>query len=307
MNPPARRKEGQARTTIVLNSEHETEDGERKTRTHAPIGQEDNSGQGELLFSGRVVLSRREGKNVYLRSLRPGEEDTGEGVRIEAGERVLIDAGDLSFNSRQIDASLSSPGTGGYAPVANTIWTWYQVAPRPGEFFLLFFALARRTDAAHALWSAAIEARDEAREKKGTPRRTAAFELLATAEMMVIALHRCFEMMEGLRASFCPALPIPASVQTIRRAVKEIRHAFEHIDDRARGRIDPHGTVDPDALTIFNQPGFVHSSLLRYRGHALNLETEVIAALLDAREFIMKAIDEGPVQNNEGPNRNSAT
>ena len=299
MNPPSRDKADQAKTTIVLHSEHETVDGERRTSTHAPIGKESNADQGEELFTGRVVLSRREGKNVYLRSLRPGEEDTGEGVRIEAGERVLIDAGDLSLNSREIDASLSPPGPGGYAPVANTIWTWYQIAPRPGQFFMFFFALARRTDAAHALWTAAIEARDQAREKAGTPRRTASFELLATAEMMVIALHRCFEMMEGLRSSFCPSLSIPASVEVLRPAVREIRHAFEHIDDRAQGRIDPRGNVDPEALTIFIQPGFVHSSVLRYRSHTLNLETEVIAALLDAREFIMKAIDEGPVQNSE--------
>ena len=302
MNAPDRNNDDQARTTIVLHSEHETGDGERKTRTHAPIGREGNADQGEMLFSGRVVLSRREVKKVYLRSLRPGEKDTGEGVHIRAGEQVLIDNGDLVINSREIDASLSSPGPGGYAPVANTIWTWYQVAPRPMAFFLFFFALARRTDAAHALWTAAIEARDDTREKTGTPRRTAAFELLASAEMMVIALHRCFEMMEGLRASFCPTLSIPTSVETIRSAVKEMRHAFEHIDDRARGRIDPRGTVDPDALTIFDQPGFVHSSILRYRGHTLNLETEAIEALLDAREFIMKAIEEGPVKNSEGWN-----
>ena len=47
----------------------------------------------------------------------------------------------------------------------------------------------------------------------------------------------------------------------------------------------------PDALTIFNQPDFVNSSVLQYKTLTLNLETEVIAALLDCREFIMNAID----------------
>ena len=256
------------------------------------MSEENKQDEGEFLFAGGVALSRREGKNVYLRSLRPGEQDSGEGVRIEAGESVLFDAGDLSFNSRQVDAFLSSPGPDGYAPVANTVWTWYHIVPRHVGFFLFFFSLARRADAAHALWTAAIEARDEARKESGTSRRHAAFKALATTEMTVIALHRCFEMMYGLVDKFCPGLPIPASVNTIRPAIKEMRDAFEHIDDRAQSRINQRGTVHPDALTIFNQPGFVHSSVLRYKAHALNLETEVIAALLDAREFIMKAIED---------------
>ena len=71
----------------------------------------------------------------------------------------------------------------------------------------------------------------------------------------------------------------------------EIRHAFEHIDERAQGKINQRKT-HPDALTIFHQPDFVNSSVLQYKTFTLNLETEVIAALLDCREFIMSAIDQ---------------
>ena len=75
----------------------------------------------------------------------------------------------------------------------------------------------------------------------------------------------------------------------------EIRHAFEHIDERAQGKINQQ-KAHPDALTIFNQQNFVNSSALQYKTHTLNLETEVIAALLDCREFIMNAIDERAAQ-----------
>ena len=246
---------------------------------------------GNFLIAGRLVPLGRKGNIIYARSLRPGEIDTGEGVHVKAGEELVIPAGELTFDSREVDAYYNPARPGGYAPVANTVWTWYQIAPVKQGFFLYIFALARRTDAAHALWASAIQARDDAREAKGIPQRQGALNALATAEMALIALHRCFEMVYGLTEKFCPGLEVPDSVDKIRDPVTEIRHAFEHIDERAQGKVNQHKT-HPDALTIFNQPDFVNSSVLQYKTHILNLETEVIAALLDCREFIINAIDE---------------
>ena len=104
---------------------------------------------GEFLTSGRIVLDRREGNKVFVRTLRPDEEDTGEGVNIRAGEQLIFEAGALVINSREIDTH-SVKGRGGYAPVANTVWTWYQIVGEQLGFFLFFFSLARRVDAAHA-------------------------------------------------------------------------------------------------------------------------------------------------------------
>ena len=73
-------------------------------------------------------------------------------------------------------------------------------------------------------------------------------------------------------------------------AVLEMRNAFEHIDERAEGKVGG-GRFDADALTIFNQSEFVESSILRHRDHRLNFETDVIAALVDSRDLIMDAID----------------
>ena len=58
--------------------------------------------------------------------------------------------------------------------------------------------------------------------------------------MALIALHRCFEMVYGLVEKFCPGLQVPDSVDKIRMPVIEIRHAFEHIDERAQGKITQH-------------------------------------------------------------------
>ena len=182
-----------------------------------------NQTDGNFLFAGRLVPLGRKGNIVYARSLRPGEEDTGKDVHVKAGEQLVIPAGELVVDSREVDAYYNHAGLGGYAQVANTVWTWYRITPETLGFFLYFFALARRTDAAHALWAAAIQARDDAREAKGIPQRQGALNTLATAEMAIIALHRCFEMVYGLVEKFCPGLQVPASVDKIRAPVMEIR------------------------------------------------------------------------------------
>ena len=46
-------------------------------------------------------------------------------MRIEAGETVLFETGDLPITSRHVDTFVSARGPDGYAPVANTFWTRY--------------------------------------------------------------------------------------------------------------------------------------------------------------------------------------
>ena len=45
-----------------------------------------NGDGSDFLYSGRLVEMKREENTVYARSLRRGEEDTGEGVHVGAGE-----------------------------------------------------------------------------------------------------------------------------------------------------------------------------------------------------------------------------
>lgn len=245
---------------------------------------------GEFLVGGRIVPVRREGNKVFVRTLRHGEEDTGGSVQLQAGHQLVFETGAFVIDSRQIDAQ-SPKGFGGYAPVANTVWTWYQIVSEKWDFVLFLFALARRVDAAHGLWVAAIQARNKAREEGGIPRRPGFFNELAMAEVAVIALHRGIKMVYSLIKTFNLELDMPDNIQEIRPAVEEIRHAFEHIDDRAQGRVGRSPKMHPDALTIFHQPDFFESSILRYKEHSLNFEEDVISALLACRELVMAAID----------------
>ena len=336
---------------------------------------------GSFLYAARMVEMKRDGKTVYARTLRRGEEDTGEGVHVGKGERLTIPKGEMVIDSRDVDEYHNPVGVGGYRPIANTVWAWHQFATEQLGFFLFFFALARRIDAAHALWASAIEARDSARERRGgvaarqahfaalgaaemtiialgrcyrmvngliekfCPKNTvwawhqfateqlgfflfffalarridaahalwasaieardsarerrggvaarqAHFAALGAAEMTIIALGRCYRMVNGLIEKFCPGdkLSVPDSVAETNAAVKAMRDAFEHIDERAEGKVKI-GELHPEALTIFDQPDFVASSMLRYRQHELDFESQVIRALVDCRELLMDAVD----------------
>ncbi len=249
-----------------------------------------NQNQGDSLFAGRIVPIRREGKVVYARSLRRGEEDTGEVIQLEKGDRLVIPAGELVIDSRDIDELHNPKGRGGYRPVANTVWTWYRVATERLGFFLFFFALARRVDAAHALWVLAVEARERATREDGIFQRRAQFDALAAAEVAIVALGRCYQMVETLVETHCPELALPDSVAETLEAVRELRNAFEHIDDRAQGIVGG-GKFDAEALTIFDQPDFIRSSILRYKDREINFEVQVLAALIACRDLIMDAID----------------
>ena len=133
-----------------------------------------------------------------------------------------------------------------------------------------------------------------AKEEGAIPRRTGFLNALATAEVTIVTLHRAMTMVYSLRDKFCPDLEVPNNVQRIRDAVREMRNAFEHIDERAEGRVGKSKEMHSDALTIFDQPDFVESSVLSYKTYSLNFQDDVLSALLDCREFIMEVISARP-------------
>ena len=244
----------------------------------------------DLLYMSRLVPDGREGNKVFARSLRPGEEDTGEGVNVRAGEQLVIRAGGLVINSDEIDA-LSPKGYGGYAPVANTVWTWYSIVGEQVGFFLYLYALARRLDAAHAAWELAMRERENARGEGAIAQRIGLFRALSEAEVTIIALHRAMNMLQQFDGVFPLDLEIPDRIRKLEPIVKDMRDAFEHIDERAQGKINIRGQMDAEALTIFNQPYFIGSSVLHYRGKSLRFHEDVLAALLSCRELVLKVID----------------
>ena len=243
-----------------------------------------------FLLGGRLIPIKREGNKVFARTLRFGEEDKGETVHLNAGDQLIIPAGELVINSRAIDADVKK-GLGGYAPVANTVWTWYRIVGEELGYFLFLFSLARRIDSTHLLWTHAIGELEDARTKYGIPERMGFYGALGVAEATIIALHRGIDMAFSLIDQFSLDIEISDNIESIRNTIKEMRDAFEHIDSRAKGRVGMQEKEDPDALTIFSQPDFMESGILSYKEYSLNFHDDIIEVLLQCREFIMQTID----------------
>ena len=244
------------------------------------------------LHIGRMVPAGSDGNTVYMRSLRHGEEDTGEVVHVPAGKRMVIRAGDLSIDSEELDAK-SPVGRGGYAPVADTIWTWYRIAgAEDSRLLMLLLATARRLDATHVFWAGTMDALDEAQSLENNERRSTLFRALAMAEVTLISLSRQMEMIYRLEQEFNLGLQFPENFDSNKLAWRRMRNALEHIDDRAMGQAKD-GTAD-SAMSIFFQPYFVDQGVLTYADHALSFAEGVPLVLGECRELIKSVIDIRP-------------
>ena len=247
-----------------------------------------NGGGSNFLYAARLVEMKREGNTVYARTMRRGEEDTGKGIHFDSGRRLVIPKGEMVIDCRDVDEYHNPVGLGDYRPIANT----------SGHG-----ASSRRSDWTSSFSSSRLHGGQMPRIRFGRPlsghatrhaKDRAAYRLGKRTSRRW-RRQRCLSspwdrMVERLVKEFCPGLSVPDGVAETRDAVKAMRDAFEHIDERAEGKVKIN-ELHPEALTIFNQPDFVASSMLRYRQDQLNFESQVIRALVDCRELIMDAID----------------
>lgn len=212
-----------------------------RKQTRRPVGGDEltllNLGTaGSIEHIGRLVPAGSDENVVYARSLHHDEVDTGEVVHIPAGKRLVIRKGDLSISSDELDAK-SPKGRGGYAPVADTIWTWYQmVGIEDGKLLMLLLAAARRLDATHVFWSGTMDALEEAPTLASKLRRPILFQALAMAEVTLISLSREMEMINTMEKEFELGLEFPEKYKSRMEALRRMRNALEHIDDRAIGK-----------------------------------------------------------------------
>lgn len=246
------------------------------------IGNDPNSTL--FLVSMRVVPTGQEGNIVFGRSLNHGESDDGRGIERRLGRRVVFPPGSLKITLDDVDRD-NTPGLDGYAPLANTMWTWLHSGPSPDQtLFYYLFAVARRIDTAHKLCVASLNLLSGRPDISSLPGRDQSFESVGYAEMMCVALNRAVEMIQGFPSRFSSSVAAPSSITDLFPALTEIRNSFEHIEDRAMGRVQskPH----QDATSIFHQPDFFKSGVLRYAGHSLDLVKEVLPALVAGRQYL---------------------
>jgi hypothetical protein len=170
--------------------------------------------------------------------------------------------------------------------VSNTLWTWLVFgAPPDPAFFRFLFAAARRLDSAHSLCTDVLGALTD-RPEPFIKARQRLFAALGFAELMCVALGRAIDMLRSVPSQFSVPMPLPGNVSTLIPALREIRNAFEHIEDRALGNV--HGKPHADALSIFDQRDLISSGVLRYASHSLNLRSEVLPMLVESRRLVLE-------------------
>ena len=174
-------------------------------------------------------------------------------------------------------------GSDGYAPITNTIWTWLSIGNPAPDLFRYLLAAARRLDGTHALLTQVFETLEDL-PGGFIGRRERYFLALSIAEILTVALGRSVDLLGGIRQRFSVGRSLPSSVESKKAAVREIRNAFEHIEDRALGQV--RGEPHEEALTVFQQSDLVEHGRLTYGKHALDLREEVPRLLLDARQFV---------------------
>jgi hypothetical protein len=247
-----------------------------------------NVGANDALIGVRVVPAGRDGHRVFGRTLHPGEHDSGEAVAFYPyrGEELHFPSGSIQISLRDLERG-NEPGPDGYAPVSNTLWTWLTFgAPPDPAFFRFLLAAARRLDTAHALCSDVLAALTEQNEPFIKARRRL-FAALGLAETMCVALGRAIDMLGRVPSHFSVSVSLPPSVSGLLPALREIRNAFEHIEDRALGNV--HGRPHADALSIFDQRDLISRGVLRYGAHSLDLQGEVLPMLVQARRLVLDA------------------
>ena len=251
-----------------------------------------NVGVDDILVGVRVVPVGREGDTVIGRTLNYGEPDPGDAIIVRPGEKLLFPVGNLTITIQDIERE-NFPESYGYAPVANMVWTWFQCgASSDEELFRFLVAAARRLDTAHNLCADAL---NNLGSRPGEPfmkTRARMYKALGYAELMCIALNRAIRMIKVVPSKFPISdseLTIPEKLDAIFPALKDIRDALEHIEERVFSISGTRGRKHPDALTIFDQSDFASHGVIRYADHALDIRTDVIPALIISRQFIVEA------------------
>jgi hypothetical protein len=246
-----------------------------------------------FMFSYRIVPVRTEGHKVYVRTLRRDEADDGRRAHVPPGGQVIFEEGALVAELDHIDAQAEATQSG-YVPLTPVLWTWLNLGTGHSEARTRYLlAAARRLDMANLLLIK-IGRRTERLNQEGLAGpeiRRNLFELVGAVELTVIAVGRAVDMVMKARTQIVRDVPVPDAVANAQEAVKEIRDAYEHIDERAAGNVwrKPH----PDALTIFDWRRLLVDGVITYGPHEIEL-TEQLPALLSAiRRFFKDAAADG--------------
>ena len=254
------------------------------------------------MYFAHIIPDGRDGRVVYARTLHRGEPDPGVTVTIrrQAGETLKFREGQLFISIAEVDELLLATTPSGQ--ITNTLWTWFRVTGTgTTEQFNYILAAGRRLDSANILHKRILQLLDQVGAQDLGPLllRHSAYEAIATAETFIISLSRVLKMIVDVQKHFGVTASIPGEINRAIEAIYHIRNAYEHIEERAFGKVSR--KPDAEALSVFEFTRFITAGVVSYAGHQLDVRTEAGDILVAARQYLLIAAGEicGPMRVNE--------
>ncbi|MDB9512144.1 hypothetical protein PN499_13205 [Kamptonema animale CS-326] len=251
----------------------------------------------DILTWVRVVPDGRDGSTVYGRTLRSDEPDTGLAPQRRPGDNFAFRENSLVFSVDSVDISAATKFEDGYASIANTVWTWLSLYPTltrkvlPDQVPRFLLSVARRLDASHEAFSLLHSKLKELETVEyGIRQRNLIFEIMGLVEMAIVAMNRALQMALQLHRDYSITTCFPESVNNKLHALRQMRNAYEHIEDRALGLV--RGVPHIDALSIFNYERLFKEGIATYGQYELDIHNEAIQLLIDTRQYLKEATSE---------------
>ncbi len=240
----------------------------------------------DLITAMRVIEVRREGSVVYGRTLSPTEPDPGTAVLLKPGDSFCLEPGMMTVSIAAIDAA-ESKGVEGYVPVTGVLWSWMSTAPPAYEHgYRYLLATARRLDAARTLLDQVRDLLDQEPPSVGPALRSHLWRTVSTVEVTVVAFGRALDMSVQMKHLIGVASAPDPEMLSLNRRITPLRNAYEHIEDRALGRVNR--KPDPEAVTVFDWTALFERQAMQYGGQEISL-SELMTATDTLRAFVLQA------------------
>ena len=267
--------------------------------TYLSLNQSATVGVPDFFIDVRVMAIGKDGHDVLARTVSHNEDILDFGIQMNAGERLVFPADKLKISIHDLEFR-NSKDSNGYAPIANIVWTWLHLSggvdPAQNQHVLYFLESAgRRLDTIYHLWLQSVDITKDFQQASNSEShsdlRAKMSQALGYAELICLGLHRVVEMVRDIPSHFSITFD-PHSLHSLEThivpALRAIRHAIEHIDERTLGNVRQN--AHPDAYTIFDQTEFYESGTLTYGNHSLDLKRHILPTIVFCRDRLFQAV-----------------
>jgi hypothetical protein len=187
------------------------------------------------------------------------------------------------------------PRPDGYEPLGLGLMVYAGASGFPyEEDFWYLISASRRLDTAHHMFERVREGIDS-----GTARNMGGlFAILGDVELAMIALYRAVDMAYRAGTKLNVKTRWPQNVKRKQKAIEELRDAYEHIDERALGKISKRRVDKKQAHTIFDNvyrkgkslgEGLIKDRKLTYRQWSLGIDDEATDLFKSLRDYLRDA------------------